>query len=134
MVNKLISKLENADIIITSASPWNDNTSLYKNTGLKHEYLPKFNQAVGLLSGIFLNRDGKEMKGKYSIVGLDYKGFQNAATHGSTVILTCGGEKRQPVLLAALRGGLVSVVITNTLTAEWILRQDSTKPLKSHTY
>jgi methylglyoxal synthase/DNA-binding transcriptional regulator LsrR (DeoR family) len=127
-VKKLIRSLEEADIILTSASPWDEKTTLYQGTGLNRDFLPPLptypprpEDAIGLISGVFLNHEGKQVVGEYSIVGLGYEGFQRAAANGA-VILMCGGNERRKAVLAALRGRLVSVLITTTQTAEWILR------------
>ena len=124
-VNTLIDKVGCSDIILTSASPWDKNASLYNKTGIDNQYFPSFSKAVGTLSGIFLNERGREVKGKYTIVGLGWEGFHTAAKRGS-VILVCGGKKRRTVLLAALRGKLVSVLVTTYKTAKWLLQQDLT--------
>lgn len=121
-VKQLIASLEEADLIITSGSPWDENTALFKNTGLDHNNFPPISQTTSLISGIFLNADGEPLQGSYSIVGLDFKGFQNAAKRGA-VVLMCGGMNRRRVLLAALRAHMASVVITTKTTAEWILQQ-----------
>lgn len=126
-VKQLIQSLgEEADLIITSASPWNKDTALYKNTGLDHTKFPSLDDTTSLISGIFLDTDGIERKGDYSIVGLDFKGFRRAAERGA-VILMCGGEKRKKVLLAALRARMASVVTTTWATADWILRQSESQ-------
>ena len=121
-VNRLINSLEEADLVITSASPWDEDTALYKNTGLDHNNFPPVAATTSLISGIFLDSEGNELKGDYSIVGLDFKGFQKAAKRGS-VILMCGGTNRRKVLLAALQANMASVVITTKATAEYVLEQ-----------
>ncbi len=128
-VEDFITSLEEAEIILTSASAWNEKTALYKYTGLNTEYFPKPSEVVGNISGIFINHDGDEVRGLYSIVGLGYDGFRRAAKKGA-VWLMCGGEDRRAVLLAALKKELVSVLITTNKTAEWILQQDVISTLK----
>lgn len=121
-VRQLIDSLEGSDLVITSASPWNEETALYKNTGLDHNNFPPISKTTSLISGIFLDEHGNKLEGSYSIVGLDFEGFQRAAEKGA-VILMCGGENRRSVLLAALRAHMASVVITTKATAKWVLRQ-----------
>lgn len=122
-VNELIAELANADIILTTAGPWDKDATLYKNTGLDHHLFPQIEGAVvGLVSGVFLDENGTEVSGEYSIVGLDREGFISAARTG-TVILMAGGEKRRRVALAALRVDLASVLITTSMTASWLLSQ-----------
>lgn len=117
---ELIKNLEKADVIFISAAPWNEQATLYHNRALNPKYFPSFKRAEAVMSGIFLDKDGKEVKGEYLIVGLGYEGFQRAAKNGA-VILICGGINRRKVTLAALRGKLVSVLITTNGTAEWLL-------------
>ena len=125
-VNELIVELSKADIVLASASPWDEDATLYKNTGLNHELFPAFDAAVGFVSGVFLDENGSEVSGEYSIVGLDSQGFIKAARTG-TVILMAGGEKRKRVVLAALEAGLSSVLITTSLTARWLLSAKAKK-------
>lgn len=131
-VNELIEKLSHADIVLTSASPWDKDATLYRNTGLKSESFPGFEDAVGLVSGVFLNEEGTEVSGDYSIVGLDRQGFIEAAQTG-TVILMAGGEKRKRVVLAALRARLASVLVTSSLTASWLVTEKATSKAASGT-
>lgn len=123
-VAELITELSKADIVLTPASPWDEESSLYMNTGLKHEFFPDFNQGVvGTVSGLFLDEKGEEVPSQYSVVGLDREGFINAARTG-TVILIAGGNKRRQTALAALRARLASVLITTSQTASWLLSQE----------
>lgn len=119
-ISKTISKLKEADLIITTASPWDSNAALFRNTGLDSQYFPKFSDAIGTISGVFLDSRGFEVRGQYSIVGLDFSSFQNAAKNGA-VVLMCGGSSRHEITLAALRGRLVSDLITTSETAKWII-------------
>lgn len=129
-VNELIAELSKADIILASASPWNEDATLYKNTGLKHHLFPAIDQAVGFVSGVFLDQNGAEVSGEYSIVGLDREGFISAARAG-TVILMAGGEKRWHVVLAALNAGLASVLITTSRTAAWLSSREPASTRKA---
>lgn len=129
-VKKLIDALRGADLIITSASPWDEDTALFKNTGLDNKNFPPVSETPSLISGIFLNDNGEELKGAYSIVGLDFEGFQSAAERGA-VVLICGGQKRRKVLLAALRARMASVVITTKATADWALAHETDRRSKA---
>ncbi len=119
---ELLSKLRNADLIVTSASAWDEHASLALNTGLDIEKFPPFASAVGTISGIFLEADGTMVEGKYSVVGLGYEDLRQAAQQHRVVLLS-GGDSRNKVVLAALRARLVSVLITSRQTAEWICKQ-----------
>jgi len=118
---RLIQGLAKADLMIVSAAPWNKNATLIKKTALSHAFFPKFRSALGTMSVVFLDRDGAKVKSSHYAVGLEHEGFQKAAKRGS-VILVCGGASRRATALAALRGGLVSVLVTTRRTAEYLLR------------
>ena len=121
--NMLIDALAKADIVLVPAAPWDDQATLYTKTALNPECFPKFSDAVGLMSTVFLDKEGKKVGGQYSMVGLGHSGFRQAAKNDA-VLLMCGGEKRRSVALSALRGKLVSVLITSSATANWLLKQN----------
>jgi len=121
-VRDIIANLENADLILTSGSGWDTEASLASSTGLDTKRLPKFRSVAGIVSGVFLDEDGGEVRGEYEIVGLGYKGLKNAAAKGA-VVLMCGGLKRNKIVLSALRARMVSVLISTKNTAEWVLKQ-----------
>lgn len=119
----LIQSLGKAKIIIALAAPWKKAIALRKSAGLDVSNFPRAGQSAGAIGGIFLKANGDEASSKLLIVGLGYEGLRAAARDGS-VILICGGRGRRPILLAALRGKLVSILITSRKTADWILRKD----------
>lgn len=119
-VRDLIGKLHSADIVVTAAAPWNEDAALLRETGLSPKFFPGFDEAVGLISGVFLRDDGTKVEKEYGIVGLDWEGFRDAAIEGD-VILMCGGLERRRTLLAALRARLFSVLVTSSDTARWLL-------------
>lgn len=121
-VREIIVNLENADLILTSGSGWDSEASLARSTGLDTKKLPEFQSVAGTVSGVFLDEDGNEVRGEYEIVGLGYKGLKNAASKGA-VVLMCGGQKRNKIVLSALRAHLVSVLISTKNTAKWVLAQ-----------
>lgn len=122
-VKQFIETLQTANLVLTTASAWNASASLANCTGLDLNKMPSFERAVGNISGVFLNPAGKEVTGKYTVVGLGRAGFQQVRKTGN-VVLMCGGNNRNRVILSALRANLVSVLITTRLTAEWILSED----------
>ncbi len=120
-VDDVIERLENADIVLTAASPWNVEAALAKHTGLDLQQFPRFHEAVGLVSGVFLNEEGQEVKREYSTVGLGFKGFKKAAKR-QAVIMVCGGTERRPILAAALKARMVSSLVTTRATAGALLK------------
>jgi|GEM_PF-2050836 len=117
----LIKTLSSAELIIVSAAPWNSKATLVRETLLSRALFPAYKKAVGTMSVLFLREDGSEVLFKYSAVGLGHEGFASAARRGA-VILVCGGAQRRKVALAALKGKLVSVLVTTNKTAEALLR------------
>lgn len=118
---ELLKALGSADLILTSAAPWNPSVTLVKETLLDRASFPEFSKSVGTVSVLFLNQDGKEVKRTHSAVGLGYEGIRRAALNGA-VILMCGGRDRRRVAKAALKAGLVSVLVTTSKTAEDLLK------------
>lgn len=118
----LITNLSNADLIITSGARWNPKAPVFRILDPAAMKRLELQRVVGTVSLIFLNRKGREVRWDYSPIGLDYKGFQQAAKRGA-VILICGGESRKEIALAALRGKLVSVLVTTRKTAEYLVKE-----------
>ncbi len=125
---KLTRLLRTADIVLTSASAWDEDAGLAIHAGpLLITKLPDFDDAVGNIGGVFLADDGSEVRTAWSIVGLDYDGLRQAAARRA-MILIGAGEGRRKVILAALRARLVSVLITSARTAAWLLDQPELLP------
>src|SRR2546425_7785058 len=116
---QLVKELQKADIVLISAAHWNENATLYKNLALNKAWFPNFEEAIAVISAIFLDKDGNEVHGKFSVVGLDLAGLQKVAKE-RTVILVCGGHDRRSAALAALRANLASVLVTTRSTATWV--------------
>lgn len=125
---RLIEALEQADLILTSASPWDDNTrdDLYKVTGVNPMYFSSDSSAIGLVSGVTFDRNGDEVQGDYRLVGLGMDGYRRAAERGA-VILICGGKRRQPVVKALLKAKAVATLVTTVQTARWLLSREAMK-------
>lgn len=118
---KLEASLRSADLVLITAAPWNEEATLYKNTALKPELFPKCSKDRAVVGVVFLNSDGSEEPGRFSVVGLGYDGLREAARNGGSVIMVCGGNDRHEAALCALRAGFVGVLITTRQTAEWVV-------------
>jgi DNA-binding transcriptional regulator LsrR (DeoR family) len=114
---ELIKKLDRADLIVTSAAQWKPSAPPARILNPEAMGIPP---NVGTISFTFLTADGHEARPKLSHIGLDYEGFQRAAKRGAVIVI-CGGKSRRKAALAALRGGLVSVLVTTRGTAKFIL-------------
>lgn len=119
-LHEVVEALKAADIIISSAAPWNKNASLLK-AGLLTKHCPSLTAGVSTIAGVFVDRNGASAPCDYRVVGLTYDGLKEAASKGS-VVLVCGGRERENTVRAALNGELVSVLITNKQTAKAVLQ------------
>lgn len=121
---------EKGDVILTSASHWHEHHLLFRIGRCSPNKLPPVGpQVAGLLAGVFLAPDGSQVPAAlehYRIASLGYEGFQQVASRGR-VILVAGGKLHRPVILAALRGKLASVLITTTETGVWLLNRQATE-------
>ena len=123
-VRDVVDELEKADLVLTSAAPWHADASLLTKTGLSPGYFPDLEgEAIGIISGVFVDKNGSEVEAAYKIVGLDYMGFKRVATQGN-VILVCGGDQRVPVVGALLRARLVSSLVTTVASAKALVEAE----------
>lgn len=69
------------------------------------------------------DRHGRKVETRYKSIGLGFDGLkQIAADPKREVILICGGDKRRlEPLRVALRAGLASVLVSDTVTARFLL-------------
>ena len=119
-----VDDLLNANFVLATASCWNESNGLYQAAGENRDLLPSINSvAVACVSGVFLDSNGIEVSPKCKIVGMSLEQFRQIAAKGS-VLLMSGGEDRRIALLAALRAGIASVLVTTSQTASWLLRQE----------
>src|SRR5262249_43477995 len=80
--------------------------------------------ACGEVCCWWFDREGREVQTPYRSVGLGLKGLKRiaGAASGRQVVLLAGGDPRRIVPLeAALKGGFVSTVVTDTITARVLL-------------
>lgn len=117
-----------SDVILTSLSHWHEEHKLLTQANFEPKRFPLPSSGVAaLMCGVFLASDGSEVPGEenhYRFTGLGYAGFLEAAGR-RVVVLVAGGEERRPGILAAIRGKLISSLVTTKMTAEWLLEQDA---------
>jgi hypothetical protein len=119
----LSTSLKTASIVLATAGPWNESSGFYSRSPFKPGLLPEFDGSVAAnIGGVFIDSMGNEVETKIDLVGLNYAALKYAAGHGS-VIVVCAGESRRYSLLAALKGSLISVLVTSRPTAEWLMAQ-----------
>jgi methylglyoxal synthase len=128
----LSAGLPYARLILESAAPWNDESGLYKRSGLIRDnpgLFPDINHpgVAGTIGGVLLSPAGNEVPTQLKLVGLNFERMRAAAERGA-VVLVCGGKSRRSVVRAALWGRLVSVLVTSRQTGEWLLDQPNSSP------
>jgi methylglyoxal synthase/DNA-binding transcriptional regulator LsrR (DeoR family) len=117
---KLLINLRSANLVLITVAPWDKDATLYKNKALNPELLPEFGKDRAVMGVVFLNPDGSEERGKFSVVGLGCDGLRQVSEN-ETVMLLCGGNDRHEAALCALKAGFVSVFITTRQTAAWVV-------------
>ncbi len=124
-VAELIRRINSADIILTSATQWSPGGT---ETTLDSTRLVPQPAPVGLISGaIAIDPAGNQIRGDYSVVGVDHESLRIAASE-NRVLLICGGKERHGVLAAVLRGRLASVLISTSATAAQMLKTSKLPP------
>jgi DNA-binding transcriptional regulator LsrR (DeoR family) len=79
--------------------------------------------AIGEMCSWFFNKDGEPVETRYTTVGLGYAGLKRIAADPSRrVVLVTGGDvKRFRPLRVALKAGLASCLVTDTVTARYLV-------------
>jgi len=79
--------------------------------------------AIGEICYWLFGRDGKEVRASYKSLGLGFEGLrQIAADPKRQVVLVTGGDRwRFEPLKVALRAGLASVLVSDTVTARYLV-------------
>ena len=126
-----IAQMALADLVLVSAAPWNERSGLYLRSGWRPGYVfPSFDAACGTIGGVFLDETGAEVTSQWRLIGMDHASLAEAASK-EAVVLIAGGRHRRPVIRAALQANLVSVLITSSHTAEWLLAEAGSEPSPS---
>jgi DNA-binding transcriptional regulator LsrR (DeoR family) len=118
----IIRELPKSDLVVTSASAWDEKSGLAQYGHALRSTFPRFDEAIGTVGGVFLDEEGRDVPTKGRIVGMSHEDLRKAAKRGAVVIIA-GGDGRRRVVLAALRQRLASVLITSKETARWLVDQ-----------
>jgi methylglyoxal synthase len=114
--------LPSSDLILTAAAPGKPNSPL--NQGAKsRKPFPRDITPTAIISGVLLDDQGNNIPptNGFTHAGLDFEGLKSAADNGSVIVI-CGGNLRNAALLAILKAKVVSVLVTTSKSAEWILQ------------
>lgn len=88
-----------------------------------------YSAAVGSIAGRFIDANGAPVRGPLHdrTIGVTLEHLREVETR----LAVAGGIDKVPAILAALRGGYISVLITDSTTGEGILRGDGAEPSRA---
>ncbi|SIR32571.1 dihydroxyacetone kinase, N-terminal domain [Rhizobium sp. RU20A] len=125
MLRTQLQRLTTANKIIFSIASLRPNSTVHQSglldePGTLQHYLA--NKAVGTLTGHFIDERGRRVAGPLDdrVIGMGFEQMKAIPTR----IGIAGGTDKVPAILAALRGQLISVLVTDAVTARGILRAD----------
>lgn len=132
-VRRMLKKLPTCDAVLTSMGPIPDDDNAAEEITLSSER--ELNEelfkaartwnAVGEICYWLFNEQGAEVKTNHTAVGLGFEGLRTiAANPDRQVILVAGGDRRRfKPLRAALRAKLASVLVSDTVTAQFLAEE-----------
>ncbi len=130
-VRRMLNKLPTCEIVITSMGPIPDDDNAAQEITISSD--PKLNgelfkgartwNAVGEICYWLFDKQGGEVQTGHTAIGLGFSGLQKiAADPNRQVVLVAGGDQRRFVpLRAALRARLASVLVSDTVTARFLV-------------
>jgi DNA-binding transcriptional regulator LsrR (DeoR family) len=132
-VRRMLKKLTTCDVVITSMGQIPDNDKAAREISLSSD--PVLSQelckaartrgAIGEICFWLFDERGDEVRTTHAAIGLGFAGLQSIASDPSRqVILVAGGDRRRfKPLRAALRAHLASVLVSDTLTARYLMEE-----------
>ena len=132
-VRRMLKKLETCNAVITSMGPIPDDDkaaeeiTLSGDRSLNQELFnaARTRRAIGEICFWLFNDKGEEVRAAHAAIGLGFAGLkQIAADPTRQVILVAGGDRRRfKPLRAALRARLASVLVSDTVTASYLMKE-----------
>jgi DNA-binding transcriptional regulator LsrR (DeoR family) len=130
-VRRMLKKLATCDAVLTSMGPIPDDDNaadeitLCSDPNLNGELFRSARtwKAIGEICYWLFDDQGTEVKTNHTAIGLGFAGLQKIAADPSRqVILVAGGDRRRfEPLRAALRAKLASVLVSDTITARFLV-------------
>lgn len=122
VITEQMAHLSRVNRIFYGVSSLRPNSTLHSSgffDGDLHQQ-GQYAAAVGSLVGRFIDADGNEVRGPLSdrILGIELDSLRKIPTR----VLVAGGYEKVAPILAALRGGFVSTLVTDAATGEGVLR------------
>jgi phosphoenolpyruvate---glycerone phosphotransferase subunit DhaK len=131
VIRDQFATLERANRILFGISSLRPNSTIQTSGFFESVSLQQYlaNGAVGAVAGRFIDEAGKPVRGPLDdrTVGISLETLRGIGTR----IAVAGGFDKVPALLAALRGGYISVLITDAATGRGILRADGVKTIEA---
>ncbi len=122
-IKNQLEKLRSLDRAIFSVGNCDSETPMVQMALTSKEEIDWYrnNGAVGVLCGYFIDPSGQHVEGPVDgrMIGVTLD--QVRRTKGG--ILVAGGRSKFDAILATLRGGYVSHLVTDDLTAHWLLNE-----------
>lgn len=130
-IHQMIQGLRGCSVVLTSMGPIPDSSddgseiTLSNDPALNAELLQAARRdgAIGEICYSLFNREGAEVRSDYRSIGLGFNGLRHiAGDKNRQVILVAGGDRRRfEPLKAALRARLASVLVSDTVTARFLV-------------
>lgn len=124
VVAEQMAALDAVDRLIFGISSLRPDSTIYESGFLDGDWHQHdaYRSAVGSLAGRFIDARGAPVEGPLGdrTIGIGLDQLRNVRTR----VAVAGGYDKVPAMLAALRGGYVSVLVTDAATGEGILRGD----------
>lgn len=117
-IKSTIDMWDQVDLAIMGIGIANEKSKLFSNFNVSTFEQVKNSEAYGELSGNFFNNEGEYLsllrENMISISGEELNNINNKVVIGF-------GDEKQKSILAALKGGLIDVLVTDSLTVDSIL-------------
>lgn len=124
VLQQQLSNLSRLDMILLGLSPLRPGSTVEASGFLRtsEDGRGRYRNAVGAIAGRFYDAAGKAVPGALDnrTIGIGLAELLRVPTR----IGVCGGFDKVQAILGALRGGFVNVLVTDSATAEGILRAD----------
>ena len=122
-----LSMSKESDIAISGIAPLNKNSNLYRVGFINDDDLVTLKEkgAVGTILGRFFDRDGQEIDSDFKerVISISFDDFRKIPER----IVLAGGWGKAECICALLKGGLVSTIIMDNITASELLTIENTQ-------
>jgi DNA-binding transcriptional regulator LsrR (DeoR family) len=127
-VKRMLERIRKANVVITSMGPIPENVS-YTDITLSND--PEMSRrlfdmareagAIGEICYWLFDRNGREVTTAHKGIGLGFDGLRDIAKRGEVILLSGGDKWRFEPLRVALEAGLASVLVSDTVTARYLV-------------